>query len=174
MVIGQLHYLKRLGLNQENAQDLVKAWGVMVGYTTPSASISQLIQAYQNDILTEQEFVKALQDKGYPQPTIEFYIKLANGPSIEVTRELTKADILGLFADEIITKENALERLINLGYSPDDSELLLARKKLPIEKTREYALFIQGYLGGADFVDILLSMGYSIEEIGAFLDSIGA
>lgn len=165
--------LKETGLSQENAQSLVDAWRVVIGYNTPTASINHLIVAYQDEIISQEEYVQALRDKGYPPDTIDFYVKLAEGPAIEVTRELTKSDIQGLYGDELIDYTDALNRLINLGYSPDDAELLLSRKKTPIEKSREYALFRQGYINPADFVDILISLGYTLDEINEFLDGLG-
>lgn len=166
--------LKNTGLSQENAQNLVQAWGQMLGYNTPTASISNLITAYQNEIISKDEYIQALREKGYPQKTIEFYVKLADAPAIQTTKELTKSDIEGLYHDEFLEYEEALDRLIKLGYNPDDAELLLSRKRPAIKDLQVTALFRQGQLDPQEYIDILLSKGYSLNDIENYLDSIGA
>jgi SOS response regulatory protein OraA/RecX len=165
--------LQRTGLDGGEAQLVVQSWSKTLANLRPQPSISQYLSAYQDELLTEAEFVAKMKERGLTDESIAFYIRLASEQEIEVTRELTKADILGLYGDELLGYDDSLSRLIKLGYSADDSGLLLARKEPSIESSQVHKLFLAGLIPAEGYPELLFNFGYNAEAIDKYLTDIG-
>ena len=165
--------LQQTGLDAVNAQLVIQSWQKALANIRPQPTVSQFLAAFRDELLTENELVQKLRDKGYDDKAIAFYVRLAKEKEIEVTKSLTKADILGLYEDDLLTYDESLTRLIDQGYSAEDSELLLARRKPEIRESQAHKLFMAGYIDPVNYVEILLGLGYSPDDIDEYLTSIG-
>lgn len=165
--------LVKSGLSQENANLSADAWDKTIARAAPRPSIQQYLSAFRNDLLTEAELITKLRELGLGEDAIAFYLRTLQAPEVEVTESLTKTDILGLYGDELMTFEQALERLINSGYSADDATLLLKRKTRGIADSQVHSLFMNGYINPDEYYAILINLGYEESEIEAYLMAIG-
>ncbi len=129
--------LKKTGLSQDEINDLIKGWDKAIENETPEPSISAYIQALRNELLTEKEFRKKLEELGYEKATIDLYVKLSTTEEKEKTQKLTKADVLSMYTKTILNKSQTLERLNDMGFSSEDAELLLKLKEPKVEEPAE-------------------------------------
>lgn len=162
-----------LGYSLEESRLFIDSWNVLLGQSLKQPSVTQLLTGLQKGILTEEMFANKLNAIGYSDAAIDYYLSLKDEPVTQSTRELTKADILGLYEDNFLSYVDALDRLIRSGYDAADAELLLARRKQTIESTEYHALFMQGYLSAEQYIQILLGAGYTEQEIYAYLNRLG-
>ncbi len=129
--------LTKTGLSKDEINDLIKGWDKAIENETPEPSISAYIQALRNELLTEKEFRKKLEELGYEKATIDLYVKLSTTEEKEKTQKLTKADVLSMYTKTILNKSQTLERLNDMGFSSEDAELLLKLKEPKVEEPAE-------------------------------------
>ncbi len=162
--------LRDTGYDAENAELVLRSWDVTLTKLRPKPSVQQYLKATQDGLITKDELVQKLKELGMLSDTIAFYLKLLETNNLESSEQLSKSDVIGLYGDGLITHNDALERLINLGYTTDDSTLLLSRKAPKIEESQVHNLFMAGYLNPDEYYDILLSVGYDQQTINDYLD----
>ncbi|MBA7587801.1 hypothetical protein ES708_29843 [subsurface metagenome] len=102
---------------------------------------TDIYKGVKQDRINRSEAVELLMDLGFDEDEAD-YLLLINIPEDEEDevvkeRELTKADILKGLKTEVITRDEARDRLLELRYSPTDAEFLLkifdAQVKPPVE-----------------------------------------
>jgi hypothetical protein len=168
-----VNYLIGSGLAVEDANALVNSWDRLIALYKPKPTVNQYIAAFQDGIITEQQLAENLATLGLTQDSINFYLNIASTVNVKGTKDLTKADIQGLVKDGTLSYNEGLKRMIDLGYTPDDAQLLLNRSVTQIEDTQIHKLFVMGYLDIDTYVDALLRLGYSQQDIVDYLVRIG-
>jgi len=102
---------------------------------------TDIIKGVKKGVITRGEGMELLMDMGYDEADAE-YILAINIPEDEEDvvvkeRELTKTDILNGLKAEIITEDEALERLKEIRYSQLDAEFLLKIYKALVKPPTE-------------------------------------
>lgn len=131
---------------------------------------------YQTTVLKEEEVFAAYKEIGYDdfhaQKLTDFTITLTT----EEEKDLTKADVLGAYADDIYTKNETSAALEKLGYDPAEAALLLARadkdKSAAAQREAEAATkaqFTAGQITEAQAVSQLATAGVSEARIKALV-----
>jgi hypothetical protein len=132
-------------------------------------SVGDLQLALQRELINADEMKARLEAQGYSPDAVRIHLFNAQYQAPAEPRELTKADILGLYADAIIGRAEAERRLIQIGYTPPDVELLIKRIRLNPEDTDAAAWFLSGFLDETGIAAILTGLDFSVEQIEDFL-----
>ena len=91
---------------------------------------TQILRAYKLNLISREELRDYLKKLGYDDKEIELLIKIYTAEKElskhEKSRELSKSEIVNAFLLELISYEDAKQRLISLGYDEDEAELILS------------------------------------------------
>ncbi len=144
---------------------------------------SDIIKGVKTGVITREEGIELLMDMGYDEDEAD-YILLINIPRDEedvvvTERKISKADILKGLKTEVITRGEAMTRLMDLRYSATDAEFLLkiydAQVKVPEEpKLREASKadivlgVTKGLIDQSEGYSMLLDLGFT-PEASAFI-----
>jgi hypothetical protein len=82
--------------------------------------------------------------------------------------------VLSLYDKHKLSRVDALDRLTTMGYSIDDATLLISTKDTSIVETEAHTLFMNGGLTANDFIDLVLSYGFTYADIDAYFDALGS
>jgi hypothetical protein len=121
-------------------------------------------------ILDRAGVYRAYLDIGYNAERAEQltqFTEQLNAPKAQteepVERDLTKAEILGAYRDGLLTDIDTLSMLLQMGYSDDESALLISRETLKLEikdRNEEAAIIVQkGLRGLLDFDSVQDALG---------------
>lgn len=118
---------------------------------------------YQAGVYNEAEVYKAYTDLGYSDKDATNLTLWTIAEYTQETRELTKTDVLGLYKDGVINKEELLNLLEALGYSGMEIDLLVAR--IELKKIEEFEKEIVKNIR-LSFVGRLVDENYVYQELG--------
>ena len=90
--------------------------------------VTRIRTNYLNGSLRREQAVDILRTAGITQRGIDQYMEAWDLAHTVTHRTLTAAQIVAAFQAGTPMEVPARERLINLGYSPEDADLLLARR----------------------------------------------
>ena len=133
---------------------------------------------YSLGVLTEEEVLKSFTDYGYSQENArrmtQFVVEVTastSGMGDSEPKDLTRALVIKLYIKGIINRESALARLLSLGFSANDAELLLSLTDIEtVLEGREDAINeLSVRLDSGDFSEVqakehLLSIGFNSTE----------
>lgn len=84
-----------------------------------------IVQALSHNVMTHQEAHTALTERGYNDNDAEVLLKLGGAERVSTQHALTRADILAMYSDALMTRASAETHLTKLGYTHDDAVSLL-------------------------------------------------
>lgn len=130
-------------------------------------------------VLTDDEVFRAYLDLGYDDTKAgqltEFTLAITaaqRAPRADRERDLTKADIIGLFGTRLIGKEEAATALMAIGFDESESGLLIARQEIKMLTTSRAARkelifdkFRVGTINFAEAQDALVEMDLTSVEL---------
>jgi len=96
-------------------------------------SISACMAALRTGLIDEEKFTELLKERKLSEAAITIYRQLTTYIPYESTRSLTRSDILAAYRADIITENDCMIALANMGYAPEDVVLLVALNR-PTEK----------------------------------------
>jgi hypothetical protein len=133
---------------------------------------------YQTGIIkTHEELVRRYKDLGYSPENAEALAQFTEKYYSTSERDLTKADVLGAYRDGALKRDETKEMLIEIGYSPDEAEILLRREDLKILKqlrkqeiTKAKNMYLKQHKSRLDVMTYLTSKGFLPVEVVNLLD----
>lgn len=141
---------------------------------------------YELGVLSADEVESAYLDLGY-SPTnarrLRDFVVADAAASVKVAKEperdLTRADLVGAYADGILTRRELLDQLQAIGYDPDEAGLIVAREDLRRARAERKAArdaVVEATVAGAmtrlDAETRLLALGLQTGEVEAALADI--
>jgi len=128
---------------------------------------------YQTGVIkTHDELVRRYKDIGYSPENAELLARFTEKMYSTKERDLTRADVLGLYADGILEATEAVDELVKMGYDEDEAELLIERQTLRLinqmrsnELTRIKTEYLKGLKTEPQIMSELISMGYTAAEV---------
>ncbi len=139
--------------------------------STRTPSVSALIAALTNGIISQEEFIARMVSLGYSETDAQMYIALATTNERKATRTLSVAQVAEAYKKGFFFKGEALERLTAQGYNSFDADLLLDLEKADVEDTDEWKSFLSGQLNPIDLIQGLVGKKYKLEDVKqAFMD----
>lgn len=92
-------------------------------YLPPPRTVTAMLK---EGALTEPEAVAYLKAQGLDETLIAIYINAASHHTTAAQRELTQAQVIGLYEDHLITADQAVADLVALRFTESDAKLLIA------------------------------------------------
>ena len=133
---------------------------------------------YKAGVLTKEEVFKAYKDLGYDDDHASKMTQWVCNESTEETRDLTKAEIMSLYQDRIISQDEVKSMLRSLAYQEDEIEMLInltdykkAREKLNIVKSALESSYLAGLIDRNDALIYLEKFGLPASEVQDLLDT---
>ena len=171
-------------IDYDELQDLLRVNDYMPNYRDKLTEIAynpvtrvDLRRIYQDGYLSFEELVNGYLDLGYSPENAELISKWVDSRYGEERKNLTKSSILKLYRYEVLTREEAVQYLQDLGYSADNAEDLVTAEELQQAervKKRKIRLYRKIYLKGESepgTVKALLSQaGVSDAEISELIE----
>jgi len=144
-------------------------------------SLTQIRDAYRRGLITKEEAVERIALLGYSDEDMELVAKLILTEPEEDYRELTRSLLAQAFHRGLIDADSFRERLIELGYSPEDAELIVLIEKSKqelspeevniriITPTQALNAWSRGVISVDDCVEILRKHNYPEDQIQILL-----
>jgi len=137
--------LSKLGYSEADIEHIKKSIKTEPTETERDLSKSDILRLFKEGIIVEDKARELLEKLGYDKSEIDLLIdyaihmkELSRLARKEKERDLTKTEILRLFRERKIKRDDAKLRLKELGYSDEDIELLLELYE-PVEKAQREA-----------------------------------
>jgi hypothetical protein len=132
---------------------------------------------YQTGVIkTHEELVKRYKDIGYSPENAELLAQFTEKMYSTKEKDLTRADVLGLYADGILDASETRDELIKMGYDEDEAELLVERQTLRLikqvrrdELNRVKEEYLKGLKPEPQIMSELISMGYTTAEVARYM-----
>lgn len=134
-------------------------------------SVGALQLALQREIITVEQFTARMTELGFDQDAVQLYLLNAQYQAPAKPKQLTAAQALRLYEDGDIVRSEAQYRLVQLGYTVKDAQLLIKNVRLsPIdtEVGEAYLAGLISYQGALEYFD---EQEFSQEQIGAFFEA---
>lgn len=192
--IGQVYEMFQRGVIDQGkldayliAADVHPEWReALTKISHPPLTRVDVRRMHQLGILSDDDLVRAYMDNGYDKANAEglakFTIALedeAEKGAAHPERDLTRADLMGAYADGITGREDTERALILIGYSTDEAALILDREDLRAQraerkelKDRTVSQAVAGIIDFATAQDRLAGAGLSTDEQAITMDAI--
>ena len=145
--------------------------------TFPSkpATRSVVEYLYKHNIISKEQLVNYYIQEGYTDEAIQLFLKKLDEEKKEKPKDLTKTEILRAYRLKVLDRAEAKARLIALGYSDDEAELLLDLEDLrhqldkkernrDLTKSDILSALKLGLIQPQEAKDLLISIGYDEDE----------
>lgn len=117
--------IKSMGFEQSEAEFVVKASEFRRNARIQNQAIGLIRGRYTQHRLSRQQTSNDLDSIGVPAPQRDFMLRLWDIEHAAHTRDLTEAQVIRAMKKQTITPDDALKRLLNMGYSEGDAKLLV-------------------------------------------------
>ena len=173
-----LQSYKDLGYDQEHADN-------MALWTKVYIAVGELRARYSKGWITKEELKQSFVDLGMSDAKAQTYmeklVKSEEDAAEGKNRDLTKTDITRSVAKGLISKQDGIDRLIELGYDEQEATFLIdaivseaVAEELAVDRDVSKTEIIEGVKLGiisrAEAVPMIEKMGYSEDEANYILD----
>ncbi|MCD6094180.1 MAG: hypothetical protein J7J51_05285 [Candidatus Omnitrophica bacterium] len=166
-----INYLTRIGYLPENASLLVELWKKEAQPKPKILNLSTIKRAYLYNVIDAERALNELKDLGYSEDDAKLLISLWDKEKAKEPRKLTSSIVLRMYRYGIISREEAVNKLLELGYEKEDAERLVKLQEIvaqPRERniTRSDVIraWKNGWLTDDEAIMLLQELGYSEEE----------
>lgn len=143
--------------------------GIVTG-TLKRPSVGSLQLALQRGLLTVEEFRSILMNLGFNDDAIAIYSFNAQYQAPAKPQALPRTTVLDLYVKGKIGRADCQYRLVGLGYTVKDAQLLIEAEMLKPEDSEVAQAYLAGYVSEQAAGTWLLEAGFSAAEIKAFFD----
>lgn len=133
---------------------------------------------YKAGVLSRDEVKQAYKDLGYNDEKAEKMTVWTCNEATQESRDLTKAEILNLYQNRIITADQVREMLRGLAYQDDEIEMLInladyrkAKERLDLIKSALEKTYLAGLIDRNDALIYLEKFGLPASEVQDLLDT---
>lgn len=183
--VGQGYEMLHRGqLTIEELRELMRAQDIMPGYRDKLIAISyspftrvDVRRMYSQGVLNREDVKRAYLDLGYNLDKAEKMTEFTIRYEMSTERDLTKADLVDGFGRGVLARAEALDDLLELGYSEDEAEYYLdkqvakqAQAKIEAYASRYKKLYVKGLVDDAAVRAALSPVGATDAQITEYLD----
>lgn len=171
-----VNLLVRLGYNINVAKALIQIWKADYMDKVKELSVSQILSAYREGLISKQEAVRMLEALRYPPEYVNLLLQLEDQKLHEELTKLEVKEVLTELRYGVIDAENAVRRLTQLGVQPEKAELLVKIELIRIKaethekltKSDIKLLFDEGLINADTARQLLVKLGY-IDQVAAMI-----
>jgi hypothetical protein len=150
-----------------DAQLAEEAAGIVSG-TLKRPSVGSLQLALQRGLLTVEEFRSILMNLGFNDDAIAIYSFNAQYQAPLKPVALPRTTVLDLYVKGKISRADTQYRLVGLGYTVKDAQLLIEAEMLKPEDSEVAQAYLAGYVSEQAAGTWLVEAGFSQAEVTAF------
>jgi len=118
-------FLSELGYTEDQIELLISLWDTQKEKEPRKPSVSQIMRMLRYNIITEDEAIKKLVELGYTEEDAKNIVKSYQIQPVTRERRITRYDVVRAWRNGWITAEEAVQILMELGYSEDDAWFIL-------------------------------------------------
>lgn len=133
-------------------------------------SVGSLQLALQRGLIDEGQFQAQLQELGFTDDAVRIYLFNAQYQAPAKPANLTRATVLNLYRDNDITRSDCQYRLVKLGYTVADAQLLIKNQRLTPADTEVGEAYLSGLMFATDARVWFEDFGFDQESIDQFFD----
>lgn len=166
-------------ISKDEVIDLLRSLDVMPFWRDKILELSEspftrvdVRRMFQMGVLSFDEVVKAYKDLGYSQEKATKLAQFTQADVMEEERNLSKTEITVLYREGVITRDEALSFLADLGYPESHigfilslEDMRLAGEKFRLIKSAVKRKYVRGLIDRNDVVVLLSKVGVSSREI---------
>ena len=176
--------LHRGVIDEEELKLLLRALDVMPYWRDKLMKISfnpftrvDVRRMHATGVLTDDELIQNYKDAGYDQYHAEKLAQFTISYNKQGMKDVTKAQVITAYNDKLITREDTLAYLLNLGYDATESEFLLSIEDYREVKSVQDDIiaaakdkFINNYIEKQEAIDILGRLNLPSVKINSLLE----
>lgn len=124
--------MQSIGFKKEDAAFILRAHTILPSQRQRELGDSEIAKLYELQVIPKENALARFRAKGYSHDDAELLlIALTSKVPKEATttkpkeRHLTKAEIVDAFKKDVLTRGEAIDELVKIGYSTEDADLLL-------------------------------------------------
>jgi hypothetical protein len=151
-----------------------EAFGAAEEQPVKAPSVASLQLALQRGLIDEDGFRARLAAQGYTDEAVTIASFNAQYQAPANPKSLTQSQVISLYKSTDITRADATRRLLGLGYTAPDVELLIKQVRLAPDDTDAAAYYLAGLLSEDGLIVALDAEGFTTDEIADFLDRAAA
>ena len=164
-------YLNKIHIDPSGIPILLETWKATRQAGGTHLNADQLVRAFHAGLLNETELLTKLEDLGWNASDARLIVQIAQWQRPEKPRELSEAIISSAFTDGVLSHDEAVARLKDLGFSEDDADTIL-RVHVILPKTKQKELTAAeiakavelGILPEEEALNRLEHLGYSSDD----------
>ena len=183
------HWLVEAGFALHDVRLLLDTWHKQRAPTYRTINKSEILQAWGVGTLTQPEAYQRLRDIGYDERDatvlMDTYAKTHLAAKPPVVYRLKSTDIMWAWHTEVLEEADALARLVDLGLTPEDAEIvfetfqrlhprIVAKAPKELVKNDVLEAWGRGILTEDETFTRLLAIGYEELDAGILMDSYAA
>lgn len=126
---------------------------------------------YREQVYSAAELVKTLRGHGFSQRDAEAQVALEDARRTETTKELSRAQVIDLYQEDVISRDDAATMLQEIGYGADETAWMLAlgevekmRRFVNAAVTRVRASYLAGRIDLSEASNLLDEIGVSPQQ----------
>jgi len=127
--------------------------------------ITALIQAFNNGIISEDDYYFKTSDIGYSHEDAALYLANASIAATKTQKTLTQSQIVNAYGKGLMTRSTAEQRLVSMGYGVEDANILLRLEKDDIADSEVWYALMNGEIDAGSAIGQLFSANYTITDI---------
>ena len=161
------HYLQLDNIDPIAINLLLEEWDIAKTPKILRLNTGSIIQAYNTGIIDSAATLTKLMTLGWSRDDANLQIDIADTRHQTNPRPLSEGVILSALNNGIISTDDALARLITIGYSDSDAQIILQGARLrgvhsskPLTVAQIVKLYTLDVFGYADAISALIQLGY--------------
>lgn len=95
-----------------------------------------IVQALSHNAMTHDQAHQALVERGYNDADAEVLLALGHAERVSTQHALTRTDVLAMYVDSLLTRKEAEDHLVKLGYTITDANALLELQDVKVQATQ--------------------------------------
>jgi hypothetical protein len=113
------------GINADRADLMVQRWVAQQTEKPRELTVAQLGQALDRELVDDVAYTERVIALGYNEDDAIILLGLRGRATSDQVRELTTSSVISAYRREVLSRETTRARLLALGYTGDDAEILL-------------------------------------------------
>ena len=136
--------------------------------TVKRPSVGSLQLALQRGLIEEGYFKSQLLELGFNADAVQIYLFNAQYQAPARPRDLPRATVMALYRDQDIGRADTQYRLVKLGYTVNDAQLLIKNERLAPVDTEVGEAYLAGLMFAVDARVWFEEFGFTVEVIDNF------
>jgi len=144
-------------------------------YLPPPRTVTSM---YKEGALTQDQAAQLLQQSGLTADLAQAYLHAGSAQKVAGSKELAEGTVTKLYTDKLVTKDQATQLLVALGYTADEAGYVLQvqdlagwQKALTSAVSKVGSLYVSHRISQSGAQSVLAKLGVPSGQIGELIDT---